>query len=73
MGGQLVAQAVLAAEQTIREDWSAHSVHAYFLKAADEYHPVDYKVERVRDGKPLAGARVAAKLQPVGAANTVCA
>ncbi|MET4121947.1 acyl-CoA thioesterase-2 [Bradyrhizobium sp. JR1.5] len=59
-GGQLVAQALASAEQTIREDQSAHSVHGYFLRPGDERKPVTYQVERIRDGKSFATRRVEA-------------
>lgn len=57
-GGQLVAQALLAAEQTVREDQAAHSVHGYFLQAADERKPIAYEVQRIRDGNSFAVRRV---------------
>lgn len=57
-GGQFVAQALAAAEQTVREDQPAHSVHAYFLQAGDERKPITYNVERMRDGKSFAARRV---------------
>ncbi|MGY4372759.1 acyl-CoA thioesterase [Bradyrhizobium sp. i1.3.6] len=57
-GGQFVAQALSAAQQTVREDQAAHSVHGYFLQAGDERKPVTYKVERIRDGKSFATRRV---------------
>lgn len=60
-GGQLVAQALLAAEQTVREDHVPHSVHGYFLQAADERKPITYQVQRIRDGKSFTMRRVCAK------------
>ncbi|MDF0498867.1 acyl-CoA thioesterase II [Bradyrhizobium yuanmingense] len=57
-GGQFVAQALAAAEQTVREDQAAHSLHGYFLRPGDERKPVSYQVERVRDGKSFAVRRV---------------
>lgn len=57
-GGQFVAQALASAEQTVREDQAAHSLHGYFLRAGDERKPVTYQVERIRDGKSFAIRRV---------------
>lgn len=57
-GGQFVAQALAAAEQTVREDQAAHSVHGYFLQSGDVRKPITYQVERIRDGKSFATRRV---------------
>ncbi|WP_049803166.1 acyl-CoA thioesterase II [Bradyrhizobium japonicum] len=57
-GGQFVAQALAAAEQTVCEDQAAHSVHGHFLQAGDECKPITYHVERIRDGKSFATRRV---------------
>ncbi|MCC8955795.1 acyl-CoA thioesterase II [Bradyrhizobium sp. Pear77] len=57
-GGQFLAQALAAAQQTVREDQAAHSVHGYFLQSGDERMPVTYQVERIRDGKSFATRRV---------------
>lgn len=57
-GGQFVAQALASAEQTVREDQAAHSLHGYFLRSGDERKPVTYQVERIRDGKSFATRRV---------------
>lgn len=57
-GGQLVGQALAAAERTVREDQAAHSLHGYFLEPGDERMPVTYEVERMRDGKSFAARRV---------------
>ena len=34
-GGQVVAQCLMAANQTVGPELSAHSLHAYFLRAGD--------------------------------------
>lgn len=57
-GGQFVAQALASAEQTVREDQAAHSVHGYFLQAGEVHKPITYRVERIRDGKSFATRRV---------------
>ncbi|MDH2357509.1 acyl-CoA thioesterase II [Bradyrhizobium sp. SSUT112] len=57
-GGQFLAQALAAAQQTAREDHTAHSMHGYFLQSGDERKPITYQVERMRDGKSFATRRV---------------
>jgi acyl-CoA thioesterase-2 len=49
-GGQVLGQALAAASQTV-EGRAAHSLHAYFLRPGDKTQPVDYAVDRIRDGK----------------------
>ena len=49
-GGKVLGEALEAAQLTV-EDRPAHSLHAYFLREADSFHPVVYDVERSRDGK----------------------
>lgn len=49
-GGQLLAQGLVAAARTVPSGRPAHSLHAYFLSAGDLRHPIDYYVERTRDG-----------------------
>ena len=49
-GGQVLGQALSAAQATLTEARTAHSLHAYFLKAGDIAAPVVYQVDRTRDG-----------------------
>jgi acyl-CoA thioesterase-2 len=49
-GGQVVAQALSAAGQTVAGR-NAHSLHAYFLRVGNLAVPIEYRVERVRDGR----------------------
>ena len=58
-GGQVLAQALLAASQTV-EDRLAHSLHAYFLRAGDHTAPIVYDVDRSRDGRSFSSRRVVA-------------
>ena len=48
-GGQVVAQALSAAQHTVN-DRIAHSLHAYFLRRGDMQAPIVYEVDRARDG-----------------------
>ena len=58
-GGQVVAQALVAADRTVT-DRTAHSLHAYFLLPGDPKQPIRYEVERLRDGKSFSTRRVVA-------------
>jgi acyl-CoA thioesterase II len=57
-GGQVIAQAALAALQTIDNDWPLHSLHCYFLRAGAEGEPVLLSVDRSRDGRSYISRRV---------------
>ncbi|HEX7480762.1 MAG TPA: acyl-CoA thioesterase II [Polyangiales bacterium] len=49
-GGQVAGQALMAAGRTVA-GLPAHSLHAYFLRPGNTTSPIDYEVERIRDGK----------------------
>jgi acyl-CoA thioesterase-2 len=58
-GGQVLAQALVAARRTVEEeDRSAHSLHGYFILTGDLQIPVVYFVDRLRDGRSFATRRV---------------
>jgi acyl-CoA thioesterase-2 len=59
-GGQVVAQALSAAQSTIQESRIAHSLHAYFLRRGDMESPIIYEVDRSRDGGSFSVRRVVA-------------
>ncbi|MGQ4659819.1 acyl-CoA thioesterase II [Lysobacter sp. F6437] len=59
-GGQVVGQALSAAQATLKEARTAHSLHAYFLKAGDIAAPIVYQVDRTRDGGSFSVRRVTA-------------
>jgi acyl-CoA thioesterase II len=58
-GGQVIAQALMAAARTTTERLP-HSLHAYFLRPGDPARPVVYRVERTRDGRSFTTRRVVA-------------
>ena len=58
-GGQVVAQALVAATRTVPAR-SPHSLHAYFLLGGDPAEPILFAVERVRDGRSFSTRRVTA-------------
>jgi len=62
-GGQVIAQALHAAELTVDPDRPAHSLHAYFLRGGSEDFEIDYKVERDFDGGSFSNRRVVASQQ----------
>ncbi|HEY3737595.1 MAG TPA: acyl-CoA thioesterase domain-containing protein, partial [Jatrophihabitans sp.] len=59
-GGQVAAQALVAAGRTVPADRQVHSMHSYFLRPGDPEHPIVYDVDRVRDGRSFTTRRVAA-------------
>jgi acyl-CoA thioesterase-2 len=56
-GGQVLAQALLAAGATVDRGRLPHSLHGYFLRAGDIQQPVDFAVERLRDGRSFSARR----------------
>ncbi|PPD43594.1 MAG: acyl-CoA thioesterase II [Methylocystis sp.] len=62
-GGQVVAQALVAATRTVPADRPAHSLHAYFVLAGDPQTPIDFNVERIRDGRSFTTRRCVATQQ----------
>jgi acyl-CoA thioesterase-2 len=59
-GGQVLAQAIHAAGQTVATPLVLHSCHAYFLREGNEDIPIIYEVDRIRDGKTFTTRRVVA-------------
>ena len=59
-GGQVLAQAIMAASHTLNEDKPCHSLHGYFLRGGDIKQPVIYQVRRLRDGRSLSAREVTA-------------
>ena len=56
-GGQVAAQALVAAERTTADGATTHSMHAYFLRPGDTGRPVVYQVDRLQDGRTFSGGR----------------
>lgn len=69
-GGQVIAQALWAAFQSVGEPWPVHSLHAYFILGGRLDEPVRYEVDRVRNGKSFITRRVIAR-QSYGAILTL--
>ncbi len=60
-GGQVLAQALIAAGRTVPVARVLHSLHAYFLLAGRTDIPIVYDVEVVRDGGSFSSRRVVAR------------
>ena len=59
-GGQVLGQALSAAQATLDQPRNAHSLHAYFLRAGNIEAPIVYEVDRTRDGGSFSVRRVTA-------------
>jgi len=60
-GGLIVAQAIIAAYKTIDNRY-LHSLHSYFLRAGDPDIPIEYDIQKLRDGKSF-GQRIISAYQ----------
>lgn len=56
-GGQVLAQALLAAGRTVPAGRLPHSLHGYFLRPGDVRQPIEFAVERMRDGRSFSARR----------------
>jgi acyl-CoA thioesterase-2 len=59
-GGQVLAQALQAAQSSVTDGKCAHSLHAYFLRGGREGAPIEYRIARDFDGRSFANRRVVA-------------
>jgi acyl-CoA thioesterase II len=59
-GGQVAAQALMAAGRTVLEERFPHSLHGYFLRRGRPDRPVLLYVDRDRDGKSFSSRHVSA-------------
>lgn len=57
-GGQVIAQAMMAAARTVEEGKRVHSLHAYFLRGGDETKPLHFRIHRDFDGRSFSNRRV---------------
>lgn len=65
-GGQIVAQALVAAAATVEPGYRVHSLHAYFIRRGEQAEPVRYEVARTRNGRSFCTRTVEAR-QAIGA------
>src|SRR5436190_23435739 len=59
-GGQVLAQALVAARRTVDAPREAHSLHGYFILPGDLTAPIVYFVDRLRDGSSFSTRQVTA-------------
>ena len=59
-GGQVLAQALYAANETVPSDRFVHSLHGYFILPGDVNKPILYEVDVTRDGGSFSTRRVRA-------------
>ena len=59
-GGQVIAQALVAAAKTVEIEKIPHSLHAYFIRPGTWKVPLLLEVERVRNGRSFSTRRVLA-------------
>jgi acyl-CoA thioesterase II len=59
-GGQVIAQALQAAQASAPEGMAAHSLHAYFLRGGTEGLETRFTIARDLDGRSFANRRVTA-------------
>ncbi len=60
-GGQVVAQALRAAQMTVDRDYVVHSLHAYFIQGGTHKEPVRFEVNRLRNGRSFWVRQVVAR------------
>lgn len=60
-GGQVMSQAMSAAQQTVQGNFVLHSMHAYFMRPGDPKRAVVYDVELIREGRSFLTRRVTAR------------
>ncbi|MFI6869705.1 acyl-CoA thioesterase [Nocardia sp. NPDC050406] len=59
-GGQLVSQGLIAAGRTVGPGRPVHAVNAHFVRGGDPKKPIEYRVDRHRDGRSFANRTVTA-------------
>ena len=59
-GGQVLAQAIIAADRTTGDDRVPHSMHGYFLRPGDSAQGITLSVDRIHDGRSFSTRRTQA-------------
>lgn len=59
-GGQVLAQALVAAGRTVEAGRAPHSLHGYFLLPGDPLVPIEFAVQRLRNGGTYSSRQVLA-------------
>ena len=71
-GGQVVAQALRAALDTVEAEFEVHSLHAYFIRGGTHTEPVRFEVDRIRNGKSFRTRLVVARQSNGAILNLSC-
>ncbi len=71
-GGQVVAQALRAAQLSVDSDHKIHSLHAYFIRGGTHAEPVRFEVDRIRNGRSFLTRRVVARQSNGAILNMSC-
>lgn len=71
-GGQVICQGLWAAMQTVDERFTAHSLHAYFIRGGSITEPIRYEVDRLRDGRSFCTRAVVARQSGGAILNLSC-
>jgi acyl-CoA thioesterase-2 len=56
-GGQVAAQALVAAGREVDPGRAVHSLHGYFVRPGDPNEPITFQVENIRDGSSFSVRR----------------
>ena len=59
-GGQVLAQAIIAADRTTSDDRVPHSMHGYFLRPGAASQGLTFSVDRIHDGRSFSTRRTQA-------------
>lgn len=60
-GGMVASQAYVACARTVTSERPLHSLHAYFLRPGRHDEPIEFAVDRIRDGRSYTTRRVVAE------------
>ena len=71
-GGQVVAQGLRAAAETVDKNRNVHSLHAYFIRGGTSDEPIRYEVDRLRNGRSFTTRRVVARQSDGAILNMSC-
>ncbi len=71
-GGQVIAQGLWAALETVEGRFAPHSLHAYFIRGGTLDEPVRYEVDRLRDGRSFSTRAVVARQSGGAILNLSC-
>ena len=69
-GGQVLSQSLMAANATVPNVLTAHSLHAYFLRPGNPNEPIEFEVDPIRDGRSFSTRRVVARQNQQAIFNT---